>query len=95
MKNGSKFEKIVWDKGLTLNIVAKDTDISYPTLVDINKGRIKKYHKTTIRTLCEYFSTDNEKFTPNDILGLIDPISSLNVNQLNQEQQNVQPDGIT
>lgn len=91
MRNGSKFEKLIWDKGLTLNMVAEGTGVSYPTLVDINKGRIKKYHKRTLRDVCDYLTNDEKIITTEDILGLIEEAKQ--DKDINQEQQNTQPDG--
>lgn len=69
MKNGSKFEKLCFDRGLKIEDVKRDTGISPPTLSNFNKGRIKKYHNATIKVLCEYFSTAEKQITEEDLIG--------------------------
>lgn len=51
----SKFAQIILDRDIKLTETSKDTGISYPTLIDIKKGRKKKYRPRTKRDLAAYF----------------------------------------
>lgn len=50
----SKFAQIILDRDIKLTETSKDTGISYPTLIDIKKGRKKKYRPRTKRDLAAY-----------------------------------------
>jgi len=86
MRNGSKLEQILWDRGESLKELGTKTSLSYPTLVSINKGRIKKYHETTLNVLCTYLSTSDKKLGKEDILGFVESFVENKVEQNNGEQ---------
>lgn len=50
----TKFENILFKSNITLREIHDATKVSYPTLVDLKKGRKKKYRPRTLRDIAAY-----------------------------------------
>lgn len=50
----TKFEQILWTTNITLQEIKEATKVSYPTLIDLKKGRKKKYRPRTLRDIAAY-----------------------------------------
>lgn len=50
----SKFNRLLLDRDIKLREIQEATGISYPTLIDLSKGRKKKYRPRTLRDIAAY-----------------------------------------
>lgn len=50
----TKFEQLLFRTNITLQEIKEATKVSYPTLIDLKKGRKKKYRPRTLRDIAAY-----------------------------------------
>lgn len=52
----SKFERLLFEKGMTLKEVHNETHVAYPTLINLKKGRRLNYRKRTLIDVALYMN---------------------------------------